>query len=232
MRTSIIQVAVATLLCSGLAISADLSEYEKICRELGFKNRTPAYGECVLELDRRSTDQQKQAERTRVEQQRQAQELQQRQSEQKRQEEERQRTTAIAARGDGTPDHQSCQKYGFIYGTAPYSECRQKIDLVRQESAQKQSAYESENYRYQQQVADAQKEKEKKQNDKLFEFSMRLLGGSSPNFGQAVGNAATGTMGITPIAPPRQPTIENFTIRGPSGAVMRCTYVNNIMDCR
>lgn len=33
--------------------SLDLSSYEKTCSDIGFKKETTAYGECVLELDRR-----------------------------------------------------------------------------------------------------------------------------------------------------------------------------------
>ena len=135
MRTSIIQVVTASLLaCSGAVFGAELSDYEKTCLDLGFKKRTPAYGECVLELDKRSTDQQKQAERARVEQQRQAQEQQERQAAQQRQQQEQQR----AARGDGTPDHFTCAGFGFTAGTTPYAECRMRVSIAKREEEVRQ----------------------------------------------------------------------------------------------
>ena len=220
MRTTIIKVAaIFFLLATAKVFSADLSVHEQTCAELGFKKRTPAYGECVLELDRRSTDQQKQADRVRVDQQRQAQEQQQ-------------RTSQAAMQGDGTSDHQACYRYGFIPGTNPYAECRMKIDIARTEAAQKQAAYEADNLRYRGQVSAMEAEKEKQKNLKLLEFSARLMGTTSSNFGQSVGNAATGTMGMAPISMPAPPAIQNFTIRGPSGGMMYCTYTNNFMNCR
>jgi hypothetical protein len=137
MRTSIIKVVLASLLvCSGAVYGAGLADYEKTCLDLGFKKRTPAYGECVLELDKRSTDQHKQGELARVEQQRQAQEQQRQaqeqqerqaaQQRQQRQQQEQQR----AARGDGTPDHSTCAGFGFIAGTAPYADCRMRVSFA------------------------------------------------------------------------------------------------------
>jgi len=37
------------------AYSLDLTEHEKTCQEIGFKKKTQAFGECVLELDSRNT---------------------------------------------------------------------------------------------------------------------------------------------------------------------------------
>ena len=135
MRTSIIKVVLGSLLfCSGAVYGAGLTDYEATCLDLGFKKRTPAYGECVLELDKRSTDQQRQGERARVEQQRQAQEQQERQAAQQRQQQEQQR----AARGDGTPDHFTCAGFGFTAGTTPYAECRMRVSIAKREDEVRQ----------------------------------------------------------------------------------------------
>lgn len=131
MRTSIVKIGLA-FLCffSAACFGADFSEYEKTCLDLGFKKRTPAYGECVLELDKRATADQKLAERQRMEQQRLAQEQQQREQAQEQQ--------RAAARGDGTPDHQTCAGFGFTAGTTPYAECRMKISIVKREEEARQ----------------------------------------------------------------------------------------------
>ena len=77
MRTSAVKVVLVVLgSLSTACYGAGLADYEATCLDLGFKKRTPAYGECVLELDRRATGDQKQVERHRVDQQRQAQEQQ------------------------------------------------------------------------------------------------------------------------------------------------------------
>ena len=132
MRTPVVKViAVVSLLLSGAVFGADLAEHEKTCLDLGFKKRTPAYGECVLELDRRSSARPKQVEQQRMDPQRQAQE-QQKQVEQ-------QRNAPMAARGDGTPDHQTCNGFGFVAGTPQYSDCRLRIDIAKREAQQRQA---------------------------------------------------------------------------------------------
>ena len=130
MRYLIVEVVLASLLFFGgaAAFGAEVSEYEKACLDLGFKKRTPAYGECVLELDKRTTEQQKQAERVRVEQ-------QERQDALQRQYEAQQK----AAKGDGSPDHKKCFAYGFMPGTVPYSDCRLRVELTNKQMEQAES---------------------------------------------------------------------------------------------
>lgn len=41
--------------------SRDLASFEKACQEIGFQPATPAYGKCVLELDRRKLDSREEA---------------------------------------------------------------------------------------------------------------------------------------------------------------------------
>lgn len=227
MRASIIQVVTASLLvCSGVVFGAELSDYEKTCLDLGFKKRTPAYGECVLELDKRSTDQQKQAERARVEQQRQAQEQQERQAAQQRQQQEQQH----AARGDGTPDHQTCNKYGFVAGTASYAECRQRIDLARAQMAQKQAHYETEQAEYQRQKAAYQKKKEVDGWLKLSQFGFAMAAGTSPYASENIANAGRVVSGQAPI-PPTRPQMQNYTITMPNGRMVNCNSVGNDIHC-
>ena len=76
---------------SGHAFAAGLAEHEAMCADLGFKKRTPAYGECVLELDRRASTEKGKA------------------VQQVRQQEQQ--------RGDGTSEHQTCNRFGFVVGT-------------------------------------------------------------------------------------------------------------------
>lgn len=55
MRTQIIKVTLLTLsFKAGAVLAIDLSAYEKQCAEIGFKRKTPAFGECVLELSDRA----------------------------------------------------------------------------------------------------------------------------------------------------------------------------------
>jgi hypothetical protein len=230
MRTSIVKViAVVSLLLNGAAFGADLAEHEKTCLDLGFKKRTSAYGECVLELDRRTVIEQKRNEQQRADQQRQVQE-QQRQVEQ-------QRNAAMAARGDGTPDHQTCNRFGFIAGTSQYSDCRLRIDIAKREAQQRQVAFEAEQRRYEAEQAQYQarmiefeKEKDRQRGLALLRFSSALASGTSPYLSENLGNAGRASLGIAPVAPTR-PQIQNFSITGPSGRMTNCTAINNNINC-
>jgi hypothetical protein len=227
MRTSIIKVAITFFLSlSSFIAVADLTQHEATCAELGFKKRTPAYGECVLELDQR----QKTA-KVAVEKQ-----------EQIRRQENINRENEIAKqqmqqRGDGSVEHQTCSRFGFIVGTPSYSDCRLKIDIARREQAQKQAAYEADQRRYQEeqrryeaQVAEYEKERERQKGAALMRFGLALMGGTSPHASENFANAGRQSLGLPPVAPSR-PTIQNFTITGPDRRMTNCNVFGNNITC-
>lgn len=241
MRTSIVKViATSFILFSGASLSADLAGYETTCVDLGFKKRTPAFGECVLELDRRATDQQKQAERLRIDQQRQVQEQQQRQAEQQRQAQEqqqRQRATEAAARGDGTQEHQTCNQFGFVAGTPQYADCRLRIDIAKREAQQRQAAFEADKRRYEAEqlqyyakLAEYEEERERQKGLAWLRFGSALMSGTSPYFGENLGNAGRAVLGLPPT-PPTQPQVQTFVITNPAGRTTTCTTVANLINC-
>jgi len=138
--------------------------------------------------------------------------------------------------GDGTLEHETCYKYGFVIGTAPYSECRLKIDVAKSEYAQRLAAYELEKQRYQEEqrryearVAEVEREKERRKYEGLMKFGLALMGGKSPNFTDNL-NSANQAMGWAPPTPPAPPAMRNFTIVGPKG-VTTCTITGNIYRC-
>lgn len=226
MRTRLIKtVGVFSLLASANIFAADLSAYEQTCADLGFKKRTPAYGDCVLELDRRGRTQSnsqaaQEAERQRAEQQRQAQEQR-----------------AAAARGDGSPDHQTCAGFGFVAGTTPYSDCRMRISIAKREAQQRQAAFEADQQRYvaERREYDAKVAEQKRQREvdgwlKASQFFFALGAGQSRNFSENAANAGRVVSGQPPL-PPTQPQIQNFTITGPSGRMTSCTAMGNHVNC-
>jgi hypothetical protein len=215
MRTSIIKVVVflGFLSVSGLSL-AMLDDYEATCSELGFKKKTQAYGECVLELDQREKAGRLQAVR----------QLQQ-------------QTQQNQQKGDGTNEHQMCAKFGFVVGSAPYSDCRLKIDIAKREQAQRQAAYDIEQQRYQEeqrryeaQVAEYEREKERQKGLALLRFGAALAGGTSPYFSENLANAGRQSLGMAPT-PPTRPQIQNFTITNPAGRMTNCTMVGNNINC-
>ena len=212
MLTFIVRIAGALITASlGNAFAAGLADHEKTCAELGFKKRTPAYGECVLELDRRATDAQTQIDR--------------------------QASQQAQQRGDGTPDHQTCARFGFVVGTAAYSDCRLKIDIAKQDQAQRQAAFDSEQLRYErekqrydEQLAAQAAEKERQGYLGLMRFGLAMMGGTSPYASENVAAAARGSIGAAPV-PPTRPQIQSFSITDRSGRRTNCTAIGNNINC-
>jgi multidrug efflux pump subunit AcrA (membrane-fusion protein) len=205
---------------------ADLARHEVTCSDLGFKKRTPAYGECVLELDQRQKTAQVAAEK----------------QEQIRRQENINRDNEIAKkqmqqRGDGSVEHQTCNRFGFVVGTPSYSECRLKIDIAKREQAQRQAAYEADQRRYQEeqqryeaQVAEYEKERERQRGAALMRFGLAFMGGTSPHASENFANAGRQSLGLPPVAPSR-PTFQNFTITGPDRRMTNCNVFGNNITC-
>jgi hypothetical protein len=218
MRTAIIQIILLCFLtAAGVSYAADLAPYEKTCAELGFKRKTPAFGDCVLELLDRSKTQHRGAVL----------------EEQRRNEEEaRRRSAEQVARGDGTPEHGMCVRYGFTAGTTSYAECRQKIDIAKREERYRQQEYEERQRDYQERLAEYKKERERRQGDALMRFGAALAGGTSPNAIENFGNAGRASLGIAPQAPQMAaPQQRTFTITNPNGRMTTCNYMGNNINC-
>lgn len=211
MRTATFQIILLSFLsAASVSFAADLAPHEKTCAELGFKRKTPAFGDCVLELLDRQKGQARQVE------------LDQR----------NRAASEAAARGDGTPEHGMCVRYGFTAGTTSYAECRQKIDIAKREERYRQQEYEERQRDYQERLAEYKKERERRQGDALMRFGAALMGGTSPNAIENFGNAGRQSLGIEP-QPPRVPQSQpqQFTITSPGGRMTTCTYVGNNINC-
>jgi len=212
MRTSTFKIiTLLTLFITSETTFAGLAEHEVTCAELGFKKKTQAYGECVLELDQRESAGRIQSIK---ETQPQAQQ-----------------------KSEGSNEHQMCVKFGFVVGTASYSDCRLQIDIAKRQQAQRQSAYELEQQRYEEErrryeakVAEYEKERERQKGLALLKFGAALARGTSPYFSENFGNAGLQSLGLAPIAPSK-PQIQNFTITNPTGRITNCTAVGNSINC-
>ena len=154
MRTSTNKTVAILMIFGGQAFALDLTKHEQTCSEIGFKPKTPAFGECVLELHGRdsktNSSKPSQANSTQTV------------------------TPQQNARGDGTTDHTTCAKYGFQAGTTEYSQCRMQIDTARKQAEEQER-------QYQEQVDAQARAKEKAQGEALFLFGMGLLSGAQPN---------------------------------------------------
>jgi hypothetical protein len=202
--------------------AVETSAQEKTCTEIGFKPKTEAHAECVIELFERTSraTKSKRVERT-------ASSSLSSQS----------REATVPQKGDGTAEHTACAQFGFVVGTAAYSDCRLKMAIAKREAQHKQAAYElaqrqyeAELRQYEEQVARYEKEKERQKSDAFIRFGAALLGGSSPHFSENFANAGRASLGLPPSAP-TAPSIQNFNITGPSGRMTSCSVVGNNINC-
>ena len=129
---------------------------------------------------------------------------------------------------DGSPDHRVCNQYGFTVGTVPYAECRQKIDLARQQSVQNEKYYALEQQRYQAQLTEYERVKRQRESDAWIRLGNSLLGNQSPHFGVALGNGLADMQGLP--RPPAAPSPQYFLIVGPKGQVT-CSMLQNMVNC-
>ena len=191
MRTSTYQIVAILTMLGGQAIALDLTKHQQTCSEIGFKPKTPAFGECVLELHGRdsktNSSKPAQANSTQTV------------------------TPQQNARGDGTPDHATCAKYGFQAGTTEYSQCRMQIDTARKQAEEQER-------QYQDQLAAQARAKEEAQGEALFLLGMGMLSGAQPN---------RRSNNFPLIQPPRR----NHTYTLPNGRIMTCNTNGSFTNC-
>ena len=132
--------------------------------------------------------------------------------------------------GDGSPEHDACEKFGFLFGTSQYADCRLKIEVSQNELKLNQARFDAEMQQYQDQIARYEKEKQRKQGDAITKFGLSLMGGKSPYFVENLANAARESYGLPPVAPVA-PRSQNFTITGPSGRLTNCEMTGNNINC-
>ena len=154
MRTSAYKVASLLLLLVPLAgLTRDLSIFEKTCVDIGFKRATPAFGDCVLELDRRasatSAAKADPAPGVRAD-------SKARLAPSPGAQEVAPVNETPVVRGDGSPDDATCSGYGFRPGTDGYAGCRMKLQTAQTENDRRQREFAAQQRLYEQQVAAAQ----------------------------------------------------------------------------
>ncbi len=155
----------------------DIKNSENQCLEIGFKAKTEAYAECVLELVARE------------------------------------KNKSI----EDTPDARLCVSYGFIVGSAHFAECRQKIDIARQQAIQIQN-------READAKAAKQRELEKQSASRQLELGLRMMAGQG--LAGAVNSLGTG-------APVNQTNSSNLrqTIKMPNGILVHCDTTGSTTYC-
>jgi hypothetical protein len=204
----------------GTAFAEDLGGYATTCEEIGFKPRSEAFGNCVLELRRRN---QKNLDAPLPD------------ITSRKPERRAQRDTGIQhpTAGDGTPDDLTCQKFGISPGTDAYGQCRVQLKTAAETAQRQHAVYEQQRRDSEQQIAAQEEARRKRERDQasnnLIEYGLRLMGGQAPI------DAALGVQGKPPITrqiAPQDPVMQNFQINTPGGFA-NCTYNSalRIMNC-
>jgi predicted DNA-binding WGR domain protein len=155
----------------------DTSKEEKTCSEIGFKRKTEAFANCVLELVQRNKSTQPVSNQL-----------------------NRSTTSQITT---NNPDDALCIQYGFRVNTNEFAQCKQQIHNARQQAQFQQQQYEQQKRQYDEQQALIEKERKRQQSQRLFDMSQRLASGQSLT---DVGRAGMGLPPLQQPMPPQNQT--------------------------
>ena len=191
-------------------VSADSFEiYESTCKEIGFKPKTPDYGDCVLELKRRdggyvapSTKRQNQSK------------------------------SPKQTSNSEPSTHQTSNIQQYEAQANEFFRQQQNLyDMQMAKYQREEAEYSRQRSEYDAQIAKREAAAEERQNLKLIEFGLRALSGTSPNAVTNFSNASADTMRIPRLPEPQRPTMqlqENYRITSPNGGLVNCRYDPNI----
>lgn len=122
-----------------------------------------------------------------------------------------------------SPDDEACQKYGYLRGTSGYADCRQKIDLARQEYEQKKRDYENQIAKYEEEKKRYEEAKEEERRRRvgvaMLQYGLGIASGMRPE------QASAYAQGLPiPQRPQMSPDLQSFNHRIilPNGNVMNC----------
>lgn len=213
----------------------DLSFEEGVCRDIGFRPKTIAFGDCVLDLLGRKDPEQ--SSQVGV------------QPDALSAEQKDRGVPSLVSRAERpndfqlSPNVQSCIGYGFKKDTADFSQCLIQLDDAQRQAELQQRQYNLQLAQYQQEVAaynaqqeEIRREKNRRQGEMLMRLSQGVLNSRSPSL---LGNLADGFAAVngTPIqqpVPPNPPVLQNYTVRMPNGNQVYCNYnsASGYMSCR
>lgn len=212
---------------------------EKICKNIGFRPKTEAFGSCVLELvDRdiptstvstlsaaKSPSAQASSKRSPVA--------------------VKAATREVAPSVPLSPNEQTCASYSFKRGTQAFGQCLMQLDQIQQQALLAERQHQLQLAQYQQQVAAYEeqqraikKEKDRRKWEAIGRLGAGMANSTSPTFLGALNEGLAAANGYPiakpPALPPSPPAIQNYTIRGPNGNQIYCSYntAARYMSCR
>jgi hypothetical protein len=185
----------------------EFEQYQNTCKQIGFKPKTPDFGDCVLELRKRDLN--KKISKT--------------------PQTSNSRSTNLKESYSGSSRNNNAE-----YEAQANEHFRQQQDLYDMQMAKYQreeAEYLRQRSEYDAQIAKQEAAAEKRKNLKLIELGLRAMSGTSPNAITNLSNASADTMGIPRLPEPQRPTMqlqENYRITTPNGNLVNCRYDPNI----
>ena len=200
----IIVLIFAVFFSSHSAYADELDQYGSTCKEIGFKPKTPDYGDCVLELRKRD--------------------LNKAQKQQKSNSGGSNKDYEVRAAKD-------YEAQAAKYFQQPEEQYQRQIEADNINASRQQAQYERQKAEYDQQkaaydsrVAEIAREKERQKGLRLLELGSRIASG------QSIRDAAMATAGMQPL-PPTAPRglqrHENYRVTNGQGDYANCTYDPN-----
>ena len=136
-------------------LAIDTRAEERTCSEIGFKKKTEAHANCVLELLERKSE--STAPEPVYQQQ-------------------------YSAPTD--PDDATCQKYGLRPGTQPYGQCRMQIDMTKREMATQQQEYAERKRQFDEELAEVKRKRRQAVGMQQLQMGLGMMGlGPNANSG-------------------------------------------------
>lgn len=116
---------IALIFIFTLVNGESLDSYKDSCEQIGFKKGTSDFGNCVLELRKKS-----QVNNTKV---------------------TPKKSMAAPTPSNNSEEAYTCRKYGFSIGSEDYNACIMNLDLAKQQALQQQKIYEEQVRQYKEQ---------------------------------------------------------------------------------
>lgn len=229
----------------------ELEQYGSICKEIGFKQKTPDYGDCVLELRSRDLKKVNKAKSqkaskvvpeddlplTIIEKQRAAKKgsagsfdpdayLRDKKTSPKQYV-----PPEPVEVGDGSNNDNICQQYGFKVGEDSYKKCRLDLDVAQRQAEAEMAQFQQQKLQYEEQKRQYEAAVKAEHDRREFQAGVNLLMyGLGLAGGRTREEAAPALYGLPMY--PRQPTFQNYTITTPRG-ISNCVYNTrmNLMNC-
>ena len=200
-----LMILIFTVLFSlNLVYADEFEQYGNTCKEIGFKPKTPDYGDCVLELRKRDLNKA-----------------------------QKQKSNSGGSNKDhearAAKDYEA---RAAKYFQQQEEQNQRQIEAYNINASRQQAEYERQKAEYDQQkaaydtrVAEIEREKERRKGWKLIELGSRIASGQSV---QDAAMATAGMMPLPPTAPRGLQRHENFRVTNGQGDFANCTYDPNI----